>query len=55
MAKVTILEGFTMARRRRRRSGSGSRLARAARHCKGRTKGKFRKCMKKQLRKKGRR
>jgi hypothetical protein len=42
-----------MARRRRksRRITGRNRLARAARACKGKTKGKFRACMRKKLRK----
>lgn len=44
-----------MARRRRRRttrrSAQQSRFAKAARACKGRTKGKFKACMRKKLRK----
>lgn len=42
-----------MARRKRRgRKAAGRRLAAAARACKGKTKGKFRKCMKQKLRRK---
>ena len=45
MAKIAILEGFDGYGRHRRRRRGSSKLGRAARHCRGKTKGKFRKCI----------
>lgn len=51
--QIAVLEGYQMPRRRRRRSGGSQRakFSRAAKHCAGRSKGKFKACMRKQLRK----
>ena len=51
--RIAMFEGYGSPRRRRRRSGgrrrSQSKLARAARACKGRKKGAFRACVRKKM------
>lgn len=56
--KIAMVEGYGRVRRRgvrKARKSAGRRLARAAKACKGLTKGKFKKCMKRKLRSKSRR